>query len=208
MRPSVTLTFAQTLDGSISLPGRRLTLSGPEAMTYTHELRAQHDAILVGVGTVIVDDPQLTVRLASGPNPQPIVLDTHLRLPLTAVLLSHPTHSLWIAVTQPDPARAAELEARGVTILSVPADSNGRVALPALLDILGERGIKTLMIEGGASVITEFLKQRLANRLIITIAPQLIDGLRATSGLDTNIRLKNISYRPLGRDLIIEAELE
>ncbi|HEX9595492.1 MAG TPA: RibD family protein, partial [Anaerolineales bacterium] len=84
-RPTVTLSYAQSLDGSIALHrGEPLTLSGPESMAMTHRLRAAHDAILVGIGTVISDDPQLNVRLVEGRNPQVVVLDSRLRLPLTA----------------------------------------------------------------------------------------------------------------------------
>jgi 3,4-dihydroxy 2-butanone 4-phosphate synthase/GTP cyclohydrolase II len=175
-------------------------------MAMTHSLRATHDAILVGIGTVLVDDPRLTVRLASGSNPQPVVLDSHLRLPLTAALLSHPDKRPWVAATHPQPDRVAALEALGTTVLTVPAAPDGRVALAPLLDLLGSRGIKTLMVEGGASVIAEFLKQKLANKLVVTISPQLLGGVHPI-GFDNSIELENVSYRQLGKDMIVEAEL-
>lgn len=206
MRPFVTLTYAQSLDGSLSLPGQRVTLSGSEAMAMTHSLRAAHDAILVGIGTVLVDDPRLTVRLTSGPNPQPVVLDSRLRLPPTAALFSHPDKRPWVAATHPQPDRVAALEALGATILPVPAEADGRVALAPLLDLLGSRDLKTLMVEGGASVIAEFLKQKLADKLIVTISPQLLGGIHPT-GFNNSIELKNVSYRQLGKDMIVEAEL-
>lgn len=206
MRPLVTLTYAQSLDGSLSLPGQRITLSGPEAMAMTHGLRAAHDAILVGIGTVIVDDPRLTVRLASGPNPQPVILDSHLRLPPTAALLSHPDKRPWVAVTDAPPDRVAALEALGTKVYQLPAASDGRVTLTSLLDLLGELGIKTLMVEGGASVVAAFLKHKLVNKLIVTISPQLLGGIHPT-GLDLPVELKNVSYRQLGNDIVVEAEL-
>ncbi|MBM2842777.1 MAG: RibD family protein, partial [Anaerolineales bacterium] len=90
-RPFITLSYAQSLDGSIALPdGRPLALSSPPSLFRTHALRARHDGVLVGVGTILADDPQLTVRHAAGPNPQPIVLDTGLRTPLPARILSNP----------------------------------------------------------------------------------------------------------------------
>ncbi len=206
MRPLVTLTYAQSLDGSLSLPGQHVTLSGPEAMAMTHGLRAAHDAILVGIGTVLVDDPRLTVRLASGPNPQPIVLDSHLRLSLTAALFSHPNKRPWVAATDAPPDRVAALEALGAKVYQLPATPDGHVALAPLLDLLGELGIKTLMVEGGASVVAAFLKHKLVNKLIVTISPQLLGGIHPT-GLNLPIELKNASYRSLGKDLIVEAEL-
>src|SRR5687768_4642967 len=105
MRPVVTLSYAQTLDGSLALPGRQLIISSPESMKMTHELRAAHDGLLVGIGTVLIDDPRLTVRLADGRNPQPVVLDSRLRMPLTANLLKHPDRRPWLAATDPDPER-------------------------------------------------------------------------------------------------------
>lgn len=206
-RPFVTLAFAQSLDGSIALPGQRIELSGPESMKMTHELRAAHDGILVGVGTVIIDDPKLTVRLASGPNPQPIVLDSTLRLPLTASLLNHPDHPLWVAATDPEPNRQSALEALGARVLRLPPASDGRVNLPALLELLGGLGIQTLMVEGGASVITSFLQQRLAHRLVVTISPQLLGGVKAVAALAESVPLRNPAFRALGQDIILEADL-
>ncbi|HLB48279.1 MAG TPA: RibD family protein, partial [Anaerolineales bacterium] len=143
MRPFVTLTYAQSLDGSIGLPGQRLELSGPESTRMTHELRTQHDGILVGIGTVLADDPRLTVRHAVGRNPQPIVLDSRLRIPLTAALLKHPDRLPWLAATDPEPDRQSALEALGARVYRLPSDTSGRVGLVALLDLLGGLGLKT-----------------------------------------------------------------
>jgi GTP cyclohydrolase II len=101
-RSFVTLAYAQSLDGSITTErGQRYRLSGPEAMRFTHALRAAHDAILVGVGTVLADDPELRVRLVEGPDPQPVVVDSRLRTPATARLLTRPGRPLWIATVPP-----------------------------------------------------------------------------------------------------------
>lgn len=207
-RPSVTVTFAQSLDGCLAAaPGRPLALSGPESLALTHRLRAAHTAILVGLGTVLADDPQLTVRHASGPNPQPILLDSQLRCPLEAKLLRHPTHRLWIATTAAaPPERERALEAAGARIHRGPADDNGRVALPALLDWFGAQGVSTLMVEGGAQVITAFIAGGLAERLIVTVAPRLIGGVRAiTTPMD--LPLRNVRYQVLGDDMVVEADL-
>jgi 3,4-dihydroxy 2-butanone 4-phosphate synthase/GTP cyclohydrolase II len=206
-RPLVTLAYAQSLDGSIAaVPGRPLALSGPESLQYTHQLRAAHDAILVGIGAVLADNPRLTVRRAPGPDPQPVVLDSRLRFPLDANLLSHPRPP-WIAATdRADPARQSALEAAGARVLRLPADECGRVHLAALLDALADSGINTLMVEGGSSVITAFLTARLVDRLRLTLAPRLVGGLRALSA-PCDVQLQNVTYRTLGADLIVEAEV-
>jgi 3,4-dihydroxy 2-butanone 4-phosphate synthase/GTP cyclohydrolase II len=209
-RPPVTVTFAQSLDGSLAAEtGQPLALSGPQALQFTHQLRAAHDAILIGIGTLLADNPRLTVRHAAGPNPQPIVLDSQLRFPLNANLLSHPNHAPWIVTTEAAPhERQAALEAAGARVLRIPSDAAnaGRVALPALLDQLGALGVRSLMVEGGAHVITSFLAERLADRLIVTIAPRLIGGLRAIS-TPLHLSLHNVRYQVLGEDVLVEAAL-
>ena len=96
-RPFVTLSYAQSWDGSITTrSGESLALSGAEATRLTHQLRSIHDGILVGIGTVLTDDPQLTVREWSGPNPQPIVLDSQLRMPVNARLCQHADKNCWV----------------------------------------------------------------------------------------------------------------
>src|SRR5262245_20564673 len=142
-RPFVTLAYAQSLDGSITIArGQRYALSGPDALRLTHTLRARHDAILVGVGTVLADDPELRVRLVDGPSPQPVVVDSRLRTPATAKLLAQAaTRPMWIATAAPavgaapDAAgrlqRVDDVQARGCRILECPALPNGWVDLQA-----------------------------------------------------------------------------
>ncbi|KAJ2760079.1 2,5-diamino-6-(ribosylamino)-4(3H)-pyrimidinone 5'-phosphate reductase, partial [Coemansia nantahalensis] len=173
-RPRVTLTFAQSLDGKISRTDRRLLLSGRESAAMTHRLRTMHDAILVGVGTVAFDDPQLTARLlppaeaAAAPHPQPVVLDPHLRTPPTARLLAGlradpRLRTPWlVAGPSHDRARRAELERCGATIIVVgDCDDAGRPHLEAVLEALRSRGVSRLMVEGGARIIQAFLDTRL-----------------------------------------------
>ena len=210
-RPLVTLSYAQSLDGSIAARrGSPLRLSGPEAMALTHRLRAAHDAILVGIGTVLADDPRLNVRLAGGRDPQPVVLDSHLRLPLDARLLGG-SRPPWIA-TLPgaDPQKQAQVEGRRARLLSLPADADGRVSLPALLSCLAELGLNSLMVEGGARVIASFLAQGLIDRLVLTVAPVFVGGLRVVdleAALPNPPRLKAPGYERLGEDLIVWGEV-
>jgi GTP cyclohydrolase II len=212
-RPYITLSYAQSLDGSITARrGQPLAISGPESMAMTHQLRANHDAILVGIGTVLADDPGLTVRLVNGRTPQPIILDSQLRFPLDAKMLNNPRPP-WIAAATPiDAARREQLEAAGAQVLAVPPNSQGQVDLPALLAQLRQRGIERLMVEGGASVITNFLAAQLADRIVLTIAPVLVGGLNAVGSLIQPARtgfprLRSPRYEQMGDDLVLSGDV-
>jgi len=166
------------MDGSIAAhPGQPLALSGALSMTLTHQLRAVHDAILVGIGTVLADNPSLTVRLVEGKNPQPIVADSRLRFPLSANLLCQHPLSPWIAAGEPaDAGRQHVLEAAGARVLRLPMNARGQVNLTALLERLGTLGIASVMVEGGARIITSFLAERLVDHIVLTVAPRLVGG--------------------------------
>ncbi len=210
-RPRITLSYAQSLDGSLAAEsGQPLALSGPEALQYTHQLRAAHDAILVGIGTVLADDPRLTARdvpgqpCPSGQQPQPIVLDGRLRCPLTANVLNHP-RGTWLMTTETAPRAAqAALESAGARIVRLPAE-RGAIHLPTLLDWLGGEGIRSVMVEGGSAVITAFLAERLVQRLALTIAPRFVGGVRAVA-VPCDLHLQNVVYRTLGQDVIVEGD--
>jgi GTP cyclohydrolase II len=210
-RPLVTLSYAQSLDGSIAdRPGRPLALSGSQSMAMTHSLRAAHEAILVGIGTVLADNPRLNVRLVAGKDPQPIVVDSRLRFPSYANLLKN-GRTPWIATNAgADTERQQDLEAAGAKVLRL-AGSNGWVDLAELLQSLGSMGIKSLMVEGGAQIITSFLASRLVDQVVLTIAPLLVGGLRVVdhlghSSLRRFPRLRNLSYQQLGEDLVLRGD--
>jgi riboflavin-specific deaminase-like protein len=212
-RPLVSLCYAQSLDGSLTTKrGRPTALSGPESSRLTHRLRAAHDAILVGVGTVLADQPRLNVRLVSGENPQPIILDGRLRTPPDAFLVRRHPRPAWIATGQnEDTARSLALRRAGARLLILPKDQSGRVQLPALLDRLQAEGIKSLMVEGGAQVIASFLANGLADLLVLTIAPLFLGGLQIGQDNLPLIggsgalfpRLKDPAHQRLGEDLIV-----
>ena len=182
-RPFVTLAYAQSLDGSLAARrGEPLLLSGLASHKLTHRLRAGHSAILIGIGTILADDPQLNVRLTQGKNPQPVILDSHLRTPPQSRVFR--SMFPWIASTLPvEPGRAAALESRGAKLLIFPAGDDGRVQLPFLLSRLAELGIRHLMVEGGTAVITSFLREDLVDLLVLTIAPILVGGQPVLDGL-------------------------
>ncbi|MGB6066550.1 MAG: RibD family protein [Desulfomonilaceae bacterium] len=209
-RPFVTLSYAQSLDGCISArAGEALRLSGRQSLTLTHQLRAGHDAILVGIGTVLSDDPRLNVRLVNGKSPKPIVVDSRLRLPLDCKLLNQNSHFPWIvAREEADSARREAIEASGAKVIVVPSNSRGQVNLTEMLRELGKRGINSLMVEGGSRIITNFLLDQLVDYLVLTVAPVLVGGLRAVSDLGQSDparfpRLRNAGHQWLGEDLIL-----
>ncbi|MBT8352928.1 MAG: dihydrofolate reductase family protein [Desulfofustis sp.] len=209
-RPLVTLSFAQSLDGSIATWNRQqLALSSRESMILTHRIRAVSDAIVIGINTLLTDDPQLTVRHVEGPDPQPIVLDSNLRIPSTARLLTRSDQRCWLAcIKSNSPQKRRHLEDLGAELLYCGADRTGRVNLPDLLGLLGQKGIKSIMVEGGSQVITSFIESRLVDKLIITIAPRLVGGLSALHRpvLENSfLHLNSVSYQPCGPDLILWA---
>lgn len=213
-RPFVTLSYAQSLDGSITARrGHPLAISGSQSLAMTHRLRASHDAILVGIGTVLADNPRLNVRLVKGENPQPIIVDSHLRFPHDARMLQNRALPPWIATTQhASHAAQQKLETAGARVLRLPATGQGRVSLKALLALLPQMGIKRLMVEGGAEIITAFLNARLVDRLVITVAPLLVGGLRAVDNLGTLNgngfpKLHNLTYQQLGDDMVLAGDL-
>ena len=207
-RPAITLSYAQSLDGSITVQrGQPAAISGPHSLKFTHQLRAAHDAILVGIGTVLADDPRLTVRLADGKNPQPIVLDTHLQLPLHARLLQN-KQPPWIAAGETANChKQAALEAAGARVWRFPLNHQGQVNLHAVLAKLAAEQIETVMVEGGATVITNFLAAQLVDRVILTVAPRFIGGLNAIGSLLPNGRSQPQLHNPyttwMGRDMVL-----
>lgn len=166
-RPLVTLKLAASLDGRIATAsGESRWITGPAARERAHALRASHDAILVGTGTVLPDDPELTCRLPGlgARSPLRVVLDRHLRLPPTAKAFAPPCWVLTLADAAP------ELRARGVEVITVPDD------LAATLDILGGRGLTRLLVEGGGRLAASLLKAGLVDRLVWMHAPMTIGG--------------------------------
>jgi diaminohydroxyphosphoribosylaminopyrimidine deaminase/5-amino-6-(5-phosphoribosylamino)uracil reductase len=213
-RPLVTLKLASSLDGRIATrTGDSRWITGEPARRRAHGLRASHDAILVGTETARADDPELSCRLPglSGRSPVRIVLDRQLRLPLTAKLIAgarqQPT---WLATApESDVARRAVLAGQGVQIIEVPAETSGRLSLPALLHALGERGITRLLVEGGGRLAAALLAADLVDRLVWFRAPALIggDGLPALADLGLDrvadaVRFRRIAIGQVGDDIV------
>ena len=212
--PFVTVKFAQTLDGRIATStGHSRWISSPSSLRYAHRLRAVHDAILVGAGTVLRDDPELTCRLARGKNPLRIVADSTLRAPPEArIFLPGPEARTLVVTTRRAPAeRKRTLEARGIEVVETGEDPIGRVNLRELLSLLGKRAVSSLLVEGGAGVITEFLREKLADRLVVIVAPKIAgQGINALGDLgitrmDDALRLSVRKISRRGDDLVFDA---
>jgi 3,4-dihydroxy 2-butanone 4-phosphate synthase/GTP cyclohydrolase II len=207
----VTVTYAQSIDGSIATRKKEpLRLSSEESMVLTHHLRANSDAILIGINTLLIDDPQLTVRLVEGRDPRPIILDSSLRTPKGAAILQRAEHRCLLAGTSKNEAeRVVELENLGSEVLNCRPDPRGKVDLVDLMRRLGQRGIRSVMVEGGSEVITSFLDSRLVDQLIITLAPRFVGGLpvfrRSMAATGPGIHLEDTTYIQCGPDVIIWA---
>jgi GTP cyclohydrolase II len=213
--PYITLAYAQSLDGSIAArPGEMLRLSNSLSQAMTHHLRARHDAILVGINTVLSDDPRLTVRLAMGKDPRPVVIDGCLRTPLCARLLAGPAGAAIVATSQTAcPDREERLRRAGAQVVRVPSGPDGRLDLVALLDLLARMNVGSLMVEGGAGILSSFLSDRLADQVVVTISPRFVGGVpalaRGDSGQIRSLpRIRNVRHQSLGGDLIVWGDLK
>ena len=208
-RPFVTLSYAQSLDGSIAVSAKSAcALSGPESLRLTHYLRAHHDALVIGVNTVISDDPRLSVRLCAGPSPHPVILDSQLRIPEEArVLAGHGPQPIIITTAAASASdKAARLRKRA-RVIEVAADPQGCVDLNAALSALKQLGLVSVMVEGGAQIISQFLRSGTVDYCVITIVPRLIGGVRAVDGLQQEVSgqplgLKDCRYHTLNGDLV------
>ncbi len=212
-RPHVTLKAAVTLDGKIAARGGDSRwVTGPEARAEAHRLRDRADAVLVGAGTARADDPRLTARLPEGRGRDPlrVVLDSRLRLPASLRLLrqrsSAPTLVAHVS-GRPHPRRGVEYlrcRARG-----------GRVDLRDLLARLAARGVVSLLVEGGGEVHASFLRERLADRVVLFVAPTVLgaEGLSWSGALGARrmadaLRLRDVEVRRAGEDLVVSGRLE
>jgi riboflavin-specific deaminase-like protein len=220
LRPLVTLHFAQSLDGRIGFgPGcPPALLSSEEGLSCAHQSRSRHDAVLVGIQTILHDDPRLTARGADSAQPLRVVLDSELRTPLSARLLSSEKPAgavvLFGAAERASAERRRALEAAGADVRVTSAGRGGRVALPEALDALGSLGVERLLVEGGAKVLTAFLEAGLAARAEIEIAPVWL-GAPATPALcelgvlslAQAVRLERVEVERLGQSVLVRGDI-
>jgi len=212
----VTIKYAQTLDGRIATAtGQSKWISSAASLKFTHKLRASHDAILVGVGTVIKDNPELTVRLARGRNPLRVIVDTALKIPAKSKVLQNlsETKTIIATIKKANDRQFQRLTSLGAEVITIATNKQGNVDLKKLLKILAQRNISSILIEGGAQVITSTLSNNLANRLVTIIAPKILGkGIEAVGDLKiNNLDLaKKLSIRKISRsgdDIIVDSRL-
>ena len=211
-RPFVHVKIAESLDGRItSPPGGDRWITGEATRKIVHRLRARYDAVLVGIGTAIADDPELTVRLARGRNPLRVILDSHLRLPLAAKILGLRDREKTLLFCGPDADadRVTAIRRTGASVFSCAQTPDGGLSLQAVLAVLGERGVRSILVEGGAGVFTSFLREALWDRLSVFIAPRLLGGgIHSVTGLagPRGMRFQDISIRRIGDHVLWEAD--
>lgn len=195
-RPYVVLTYAQTLDGRIATAvGDSALLSSQGERCVFHALRASCDAVMVGVGTVLRDDPRLIVSLVPGTSPLRVVLDSTLRIPSTARMLSGDPVTIVLTTERAAERDRERLRSTGAGIRVVPASQDG-VDLAAALRVLRELGVRTLLVEGGARIITSMLSARLVDRLVVGTTPKIIGtGVEAVGDLGIARVAQGISLR-------------
>ena len=182
--PYVSLKLALSLDGRIATrTGASKWVTGPEARALVHALRSRHDAVAVGIGTALSDDPRLTVRDAPGASPVRVIFDTRLRLPTHARLVESAAEiPTWVICSADAPSENEEaLTTRGVEVLRAPSSAEGRLDAGAAMRMLAARGVVTLMVEGGAELAGSILAGRLADELHAFVAPILL-GPRGRPG--------------------------
>ena len=213
-RPFVHLKIAESLDGRIATHTRNSKwITGPEARQASQELRYEYDAILIGIGTALADDPELTDRLDK-PRSRPlfrIVLDERLQLPVDCKLAQTARETPVIVFTlSEDKSRKAELAAIGITVVRTKA-AGQKINLDAMLSELAAREITSLLVEGGAETNGRFIYERLVDKITVFIAPKIIGGrsaLGAVGGdgcasLSDAFQLHNLTHRMVGQDLEI-----
>lgn len=214
-RPFATVHYAQTLDGRIATrAGHSQWISCDATLRLAHRLRAEHDAVLVGVGTVLADNPRLTVRYVAGASPARVVLDSRLRIPLDAHVVTDRSAPTTVATTELAPKDGIlALKRAGVHVLVVARDGGGHVDLRELFIRLMEQGVGSVLIEGGREVITSALSGCLADRLIVCIAPKVIgEGIDAVGDLGTMTMeqartFEERSFTVVGDDVVFEGRL-
>lgn len=222
--PMVIASFAQTADGQIATAaGASRSISGSETLTLAHRLRDYADGILVGIGTVLRDDPELSCRIPGGSSPERVILDAGLRMPLDSRIVttsrSIPT-TLVTALDAPEERadHATALERAGLRLKTLPVES-GYISIPALLRELGGAGMRSLFVEGGSHVLTSFLAARAIDRILLVTAPLLMGrGIPAFAGptgpegsvpaMPERLRLKRRGRLQLGRDMVWEVAVE
>ena len=215
--PFVVAKFAMSLDGKIATrTGDSQWITGPAARARVQQMRKELDGIMVGIGTTLADDPQLTARYDDGDTlpvdlqPWRIVVDSDARTPPQARMLRQPGRTLIATAHDPDGSRVAALHDAGAEVLSFPG-TDGRVNLAGLLEHLGQQGVVSVLVEGGGRVLGAMLDARLIDKVCVFLGPMLIGGAAARSPIEGEgattmadvLRLERLSMESIGPDWLI-----
>ena len=211
--PFVILKVAATLDGKIAArEGDSKWISGEASRRLVHRFRNQVDGIVVGVGTIVKDDPMLTARITGGRNPDRVILDSRLRIPENAKVIETSPSKTIVATTELAPKDKRErLETKGVRILTLDS-KEGRVSLKSCLSRLGEMEMVNVLVEGGSQVNGAFLDEGLIDKILLFLSPKLIGdhqaigifGGKGVGSIKEAISLNELRVRKIGGDLLVE----
>ncbi|MDZ7374492.1 MAG: bifunctional diaminohydroxyphosphoribosylaminopyrimidine deaminase/5-amino-6-(5-phosphoribosylamino)uracil reductase RibD [candidate division KSB1 bacterium] len=212
--PYVTAKAAITLDGKVATVARESKwITSESARRRAHRLRAEHDAVLVGRGTLLADDPELTVRYVRGPNPWRVILDEDLGASqgCRAVELGRRDGKtiLFASRSKVDAASSRPFQAEGIHVELVDSRENGFLDLKQVLETLGKRGVTSVLVEGGSSILTSFLREQLVDELVLFLAPKLLGsglslaGELGISRLDQALQFSFSRIERLGPDLCL-----
>lgn len=212
--PYITIKIAQSLDGKIATEtGDSKWITSEDSRRYVHALRSSVDAVMVGVNTVVKDDPLLISRISKGRQPMRIIVDGRSKTPLNARIFSRVKESPLAIVTIKSSFKTMRYESQGAEVLMAKGKDD-RIDLKDLLRILAKRGISHILVEGGGELIASLIEESLADRFLFFIAPKIIGGRGAISAVGGNgiskikdaIMLKNMSIKKFAKDILIEAE--
>jgi diaminohydroxyphosphoribosylaminopyrimidine deaminase/5-amino-6-(5-phosphoribosylamino)uracil reductase len=214
--PFVTLKVAHTLDGKIASGDRRSHwITSRESRRRVHQLRSEYDAVVIGANTARLDNPRLTVRLAQGRNPKRVLLDGNLSTPLSSHLFSDAGRSRTIVVVKQHGSKKVErkkrtLEQRGVEIIEINESKSGTIELRRVLNSLADHDILSVLVEGGQQVFTQFVEEKLVDRLLIFVAPKVY----GSAGVPGFGRIKGVgslslsSVEKIGKDVLLRYEVQ
>ena len=214
--PFQTIKIAQTLDGKIAVAnGRPNWITCEDSRRHVHKLRGDVDAVLVGIGTVLADDPQLNVRLFPGRHPKRIILDSNLRIPLRAHVLNDDlTAKTIIVTTEKSPtSKRDEIESLGAQVWQIESNTDGMIDLKKLTRRIGREGMNSVLIEGGSQIFSAYLEQNLIDKVLIFIAPKIFgSGLNAVNSpvkknLSDKTTFQNVHYDQVGVDMLFTGYL-
>ncbi|MFR3239791.1 MAG: bifunctional diaminohydroxyphosphoribosylaminopyrimidine deaminase/5-amino-6-(5-phosphoribosylamino)uracil reductase RibD [Megamonas funiformis] len=212
-KPFVVLKAAMTLDGKIATAtGQSKWITNETSRAYGYKLRDIYDGIMVGINTVIEDNPMLTARVDGGKNPIRIVVDSSLKIDINANVVQDKSAKTIIATTdKADKDKILKLQAQDVDVIVVDKDKNDKVDIEKLLDILGQQNICSILVEGGATLSGSFVAKKLVDKVYFFIAPKIVGGKEAKTpvagtgilNLQEALTLKDIQIEKLEEDILI-----